>query len=433
MGTTRPTPRARGRITAHPTKKVPGAFAAPQSARHCFNLLGLVLWLVTTLAPLGCSPPTVIEAHFQSPQSAQGWAGVGARQQTWHLTWMPATDDQRGYVRVESGALRGPAFPVQADRYYRIQTTSRSAGPGFVATLYYGPTGLALAADDHTGLPASDGWAEQVVYSRARQGAATARLQLTARGAPLSIASAAVHGARAREVLRWADRLRAQAPPVAPGRVPQAPPLIARSAARVGPGEPIRIVLLGDSIMNDLGNGPLDLLLERAKPGLDVKLINSVRSGSGCTYYREHNRVQPYVLDHQPHLVIIGGISHRRDVAAIRDVVRQIQAGCDAQVLVLSGAVADDGWSPPATNAPPSPRAKASAAWRHALSEACDEMGVAFFDLRESWEMYLAQTGFSRTKLMRDEVHANALGRLVLNDLLIRYLNGDRSPYRSRP
>ena len=43
--------------------------------------------------------------------------------------------------------------------------------------------------------------------------------------------------------------------------------------------------------------------------------ITSVRGSTGCWYYKTPERIQTFVLDFEPHLVIIGGISQRGDAS----------------------------------------------------------------------------------------------------------------------
>ena len=38
----------------------------------------------------------------------------------------------------------------------------------------------------------------------------------------------------------------------------------------------LRVVLLGDTIMNDIGNSPLDILIEQDYPGARLEIVTSV-------------------------------------------------------------------------------------------------------------------------------------------------------------
>jgi len=72
----------------------------------------------------------------------------------------------------------------------------------------------------------------------------------------------------------------------------------------------LRIVLLGDSIIGDIGASKFELLLQRMYPGCKIDKSVSSRGSTGCWWYKDENRVQEYVLRHHPDLLIIGG--HQR-------------------------------------------------------------------------------------------------------------------------
>jgi len=84
----------------------------------------------------------------------------------------------------------------------------------------------------------------------------------------------------------------------------------------------LRVVMLGDSIVNDTSRSCWNLLIEKSYPECKIEKITSVRGSTGCWWYKEPGRVKKFVLDHKPDLVMIGGISHRGDIDSIRDVIR---------------------------------------------------------------------------------------------------------------
>ena len=79
------------------------------------------------------------------------------------------------------------------------------------------------------------------------------------------------------------------------------------------------------------------LLLKQKYPKCRIRLTTSVRGSTGCWHYKAPGRVEAYVLDHGPDLVIIGGISQRGDTDSIREVIRQIRAACKADILLMTG------------------------------------------------------------------------------------------------
>ena len=112
---------------------------------------------------------------------------------------------------------------------------------------------------------------------------------------------------------------------------------IPKTMSKLRDGGELRMVLLGDSIMGNTSGSSFELLLMRDYPKCKIIKIASLRSSTGCKYYREENRVQDYVLKHNPDLLVIGGISNGGDAEAVRSVVQQVRAKKpDTEVLLLT-------------------------------------------------------------------------------------------------
>jgi hypothetical protein len=66
------------------------------------------------------------------------------------------------------------------------------------------------------------------------------------------------------------------------------------------------MVLPGGSIMGNTSGSSFELLLMRDYPKCKIVKMPSLRSSTGCQYYREENRVKDYVLKHNPDLLDSG-------------------------------------------------------------------------------------------------------------------------------
>jgi len=180
----------------------------------------------------------------------------------------------------------------------------------------------------------------------------------------------------------------------------------------------IRVVMLGNSIINDTGNSGWEVLVEQEYPGSDLEVITSVRGGTGCWYYKDNNQVDTFVLAYDPDLLIIGGISHKNDTSSIRSVIDQVRAKSDTEILLMSGPVGRQG--DPRTNAdftiPPS-----DGDFRLLLSDLARRLDVGYIDMRSDWGGYIQASGESYDYFLRDPVHANARGRQVLARLMAHY------------
>ncbi|MBN2452203.1 MAG: SGNH/GDSL hydrolase family protein [Lentisphaeria bacterium] len=198
-----------------------------------------------------------------------------------------------------------------------------------------------------------------------------------------------------------------------PGRFANIP----RTMKTLREGGELRLVLLGDSIMGNTSSSAFDLLLMRHYPKCRIAKIASLRSSTGCTYYQEDNRVEDYVLKHNPDLVLIGGISNRGDAEAVRSVIRQVRARKpETEFLLLT----------PVFGAARSEHIRTytreidttTKNFRHDLSNVAAEEGCAFFDMTGPWWAYIQESGKTYGWFMGDAVHANARGCQIIGRLL---------------
>jgi lysophospholipase L1-like esterase len=177
-------------------------------------------------------------------------------------------------------------------------------------------------------------------------------------------------------------------------------------------GGELRMVLLGDSIMGNTSGSSFELLLMRDHPKCKITKIASLRSSTGCKYYQEENRVQDYVLKHNPDLLVIGGISNGGDAEAVRSVVRQVRAKKpDTEVLLLTpvfGSPKDEHIRTWTREIDP-----AADTFRARLQRVAAEEKCAFLDLA-----YIEASGKTYGWFMGDAVHANARGCQIIGRLL---------------
>lgn len=179
------------------------------------------------------------------------------------------------------------------------------------------------------------------------------------------------------------------------------------------------VVMLGDSIINDTSRSAWDLLVARRHPDVRIEKITSVRGSTGCWWYKEPGRVKAFVLDHDPDVVIIGGISQKDDVDSIREVIRQIREASQADVVLMTGPFGrvdpkdDAGWREIVN-----PKKESYAARLRALAA---ETKAEFIDLQQAWGRYVRGSGQPVGLFKRDVVHANERGEQILGRILERY------------
>jgi len=386
--------------------------------------------LLLVLAPLGFAAVRV-ESDFETDPVAAGWSMGMHGDRKPEGAWTAATAASGTHsVTAEVGWWATPRFAVEPFHYYRLRLASFGDSKAYWWVRFYDAKGDVLVSDHYASLHASDDWRQHEYCFRARHNAVAADVRFQAITTPVFVDDVRVEPIDRAGVLAWQDRVLETIPPVDTSRVPHPGPLLKRTMDKLRSGKTLRVVMLGDSIINDTSNSMWETLVERAYPGARIQVVTSVRGGTGCTYYREENRVQPYVLDLKPELLLIGGISNGYDFEAIRDVIRQVRAKSDPDILVLSGAVsnADDqrrhmaNW----------PEAKRKAAiekaknYRPGLARMTAEEKVEYFDIREHWDAYVAKIRKHPEWLRRDRPHCNHRGHQVLARLMAAYFSPPR-------
>ncbi|MBI5685425.1 MAG: SGNH/GDSL hydrolase family protein [Verrucomicrobia bacterium] len=192
---------------------------------------------------------------------------------------------------------------------------------------------------------------------------------------------------------------------------------IPKTMSKLRDGGELRMVLLGDSIMGNTSGSSFELLLMRDHPKCKIVKIASLRSSTGCTYYRDENRVQDYVLKHNPDLLVIGGISNRGDAEAVRSVIQQVRAKKpDTEVLLLTpvfGAMRDEHIKTFTREIDTT-----TSNFRHNMQNVAAEEKCAFFDMTGPWWAYVQDSGKTYGWFMGDAVHANQRGCQIIGRLL---------------
>ena len=178
-------------------------------------------------------------------------------------------------------------------------------------------------------------------------------------------------------------------------------------------------MMLGDSIVNDTSSSCWELLLGRMYPRCTITKITSVRGSTGCWWYKEENRVLNYVVTYKPDLLIIGGISNHDDTESIRDVITQVRASINPEIMLMTGPfgtydpTTDPNWSDTVT-----PNGHG---YRSRLMKLAQEEDAEFLDMTGVWGKYLRECGKPRLWCMRDSVHANDRGFQILGRILEAY------------
>ncbi|MCX7047841.1 MAG: SGNH/GDSL hydrolase family protein [Candidatus Sumerlaeota bacterium] len=192
-----------------------------------------------------------------------------------------------------------------------------------------------------------------------------------------------------------------------------------KTMQRLREGPSLKIVMLGDSIIGDTSSSQYELLLGRLYPKCKIEKVLSVRGSTGCWWYKDENRVEEWVLRHKPDLLMIGGISQREDVDAIREVIHQVRAKQSPEILLMTpafGAVSDAHIKKWTYDIDPG-----SSDYRARLKRLSDEEQCEFIDMTGTWWKYVQDSGKDYGWFKRDGVHANDRGFQILGRILEKY------------
>jgi hypothetical protein len=180
-----------------------------------------------------------------------------------------------------------------------------------------------------------------------------------------------------------------------------------------------RVVMLGDSIVNDTHRSDWSDLLQTAYPACKVSVTAVVRGSTGCWWYKDEGRVKQYVFPLKPDLLIIGGISHKNDTESIKVVIEQVRSGQSCDVLLMTGAFGetnpydDAQWSYDIPLTPDN--------YRRKLFNLAMEMQSGFLDMTAHWGRYIRESHHELDWFKRDVVHANIRGEQVLGHIMANH------------
>ena len=398
------------------------------------DLIGCVPWqALAVLAAVGAcaacaaDAEALLQADFETSPRHTGWTARPGKDKRGAPAWTDEEVQSGAHcLTAADGSWLSPAFPVRPFEWYSVEFQSKAKGQGYWAAFFYDEKGSELAADCYASVYKSGKWQANRTSFRGRARAVQARLAfLPLEGKRIWIDDVAVRPMERRAAAEWADALYATLPPLAWQPAPERWTLLPKAIGKLRTGKTLRIVMLGDSIVNDTSNSPWDALLERAYPGARVEVVISVRGGTSCTYYKDENRVQEYVLDYKPDLLIIGGISHGYDADAIRSVVRQVRAGSACEIMLTTGAVANSRRCRSEflkhTRLPKEKAIELVDGFAARVRNVAAEERCEFLDTRAIWDAYAENAGKPVDWFRRDIIHANDRGKQVLGRILERY------------
>ena len=267
-------------------------------------------------------------------------------------TFLPFEEGKMVYIPFEGtyaskgGRIRSPRFSLNKTAgkaaFFLLTFTARAAIQGYWWVDFYDKSGNMLP-DINSALYASEKEMPFDVVLFADPRAVFAEISfVTKEGVAVrDIRMEQIDPAAAAE---WCDRLYATLPQKPFAVSEDACAFLPKTKAALNNGTPWRILMLGDSIVNDTWCSNFQSLVMRDFPKAQLDFMISVRGSTGVWFYKEPLNFQEYVGQFKPDLVMIGGCSNEEDADEPRNseenlisVIEQCRS-IGAEVVVMSPA-----------------------------------------------------------------------------------------------
>ena len=377
-----------------------------------------------------------------------------------------------GWYPDKGGKLISPRIAIpNTGAYYKVSFTASAPERSFECVAFYDAAGK-MVADNYDVVYPDVGNGERGMgngeegtgkgkpgrrYSRvvfAQEGVKEAEIFFqSARGCTVSDVTFEVSSSE--EAAAWCDMVYAKVPAVKVEPDGNAFLSAPKTLEALKTGRPVRILLLGDSIIQDTFHSQFHALLKRAYPKSEVTWLMSVRGGTGCWYYRGAENFETYVSAYRPDCVIVGGISNwqpskpdypvygNEDIYEVGEMIRSR----GMELIVVSPTLSVDTRMKEYSRefTPLAPRAYDAAAEKEALSltidkysklpsglspeglaelkAECARRGWGFIDAFTPAYRWLYESGKPWSWHNRDYVHSGELGKQVIARIMLAHLS----------
>lgn len=313
----------------------------------------LLLAAASLMAAVGCGTAksseriqmsqteTIAECPYRLdglPDTSHGWYFVAEQQKG--KEYLPF----EGWFESKGGKIQSPQIRLNKTKgtagFFRLTFSAKSAVQGYWWVDLFDRDGRSLPDIVSSLYPSEQMQAyDQVLFTDSR--AEYARISFVAKQ-KVTVRDIRLEAISAPEAAAWCDREFARLTSAKFTAPKEAFDKLPKTREALLSGKPWRIVMLGDSLVNDTWNSNFQSLVMRDFPEAKLDFIVSVRGSTGCWYYRTEKNFQEYVAAWKPDLVMIGGISNapiRPDAPDPEEnmitVIRRCRAlGCE--VLVMS-------------------------------------------------------------------------------------------------
>ncbi len=340
--------------------------------------------------------------------NAAGWEFV-ASENPGGVAFNPA----EGYYPDKGDSLKSPFIHgVEPFAFYRLSFEAETEQNGFWNVFFFTPAGVPIVSDVYSSVYASAIPRKYEVVLYGRHGGNAVRVGFQS-ACGIKVKNLSLEKITPAAAADWCDALYAELPSLHRADVGAAQALLPETLRVLADGQPWRVVMLGDSIVNDTFNSNFQALVRRKWEKSACDFICSVRGSTGCWYYQEEAHFTEYVSSLKPDLLIIGGISQKEQIDPISKVIDLARENLNCEILLLSGPIGIDDDS-----------GKIAVQNKFAQRQGvlAQEKGVAFLDCCRQWNDYVANCGRPAEFFHRDPVHGNDRGKQIAGRMLAAVL-----------
>ncbi len=366
-----------------------------------------------------CVSPVVLRTDFLKDPLNSGWTYKPPKDNGSKPGWT-LTGGENHLSAVPGATWTSPAIECTPFHFYRLTFKSKAEDTGYWAVFFYDKDGNFLAADDYSSVYPSRDWVENDVIFRCLENATVATVNFMGLAGVIHVDDVRVEPIDRNTACKWADDLYNTLPPLEyipdQGRWS----FIPKTMEHFRKGSPIRIVMLGHSLMNDINNSTYEALIERMYPKARIRVVPSVRGETGCDYFQKDEHIASYVVDRKPDLLMILGIG---TVEEIRQVIRKAGRRSRCEILLVScptypGRIPVDGGK---DDEQMEEFVSSIVDYSGSLKNLAEDEKVEYLDMARITMDYFSDLRKPGGWFHRDRIHANDRGKQVLARILERY------------
>jgi len=364
------------------------------------------------------------------PEAKSGWT-IQASQEG-KIVYIP----YEGVYESKGGRLQSPRFHLDQQEgesaFFHLTFTAKAEVQGYWWVDFFDKNGQMLP-DINSALYASKEPVRQdgVFFTDPRAVSAMIAF-VTKKG--VSVRDIKLERITAAKAAEWCDELYATLPQKPFQTSKDAFALLPKTKVALNSGLPYRIVMLGDSIVNDTWCSNYQALVMRDFPMAKLHFNNSVLGSTGAGHYCIPENFQKCVAQYHPDLVMIGGISNhhlkegenpKQRVENLVSLINQCRA-IGAEVVLMSPPLSWK-WRPGKEPAAWSDQWTNKNGWttynRDYQFEAVKRTHIAYWDLTTVPCDIVSDCPQESSWFSRDEVHSNDRGKQLIGQNLAAWFH----------